>query len=62
MRDAFVPWAVMAVTIIVAIGLVAFFRNLLEMREKLAPEVVHAKPAAEMETKQVTLSRYNLAA
>ena len=41
MRDAILPWAVMAVTIILAVGLMAFFRHLLKMREERAPEVVH---------------------
>lgn len=43
MHDAILPWAVMGVTIIVAMGLMAFFRKLLKMREALAPEVVHPR-------------------
>jgi hypothetical protein len=53
MRDAILPWAVMAVTVIVAVGLLTFFRHLLKLREQQAPELVHAgttvteaKPAA----------------
>ena len=64
MRDAILPWAVMAVTIIVAIGLMGFFRHLLKLREDLAPEVVHptAQAVADAEATKVTLARYNLAA
>ena len=51
MRDVILPWAVMAVTIIIALGLMTFFRRLLKLREEVAPEVVHprkdaAEPAA----------------
>jgi hypothetical protein len=43
MRDAILPWAVMAFTILVAVGLMVFFRKLLKMREELAPEVVYPR-------------------
>jgi hypothetical protein len=62
MRDLIVPLGVMAATILVALGLVVFIRSLLKMRDERAPEVVHTKAAAEAETRQVTLAKYNLAA
>jgi hypothetical protein len=53
----------MAVTIIVALGLMTFFRHLLKLRETQAPEVVHAKEAAEKgEPAETTAVRHDLAA
>ena len=63
MRDAILPWAIMAVTIIVALGLVNFFRHLLKLREKLAPELVHPKKAEEtFEPAAAAPSHHDLAA
>ena len=45
MRDLVLPLAIMATTIIVALGLITFFRHLLKLRSECAPEVVNAVPA-----------------
>jgi hypothetical protein len=48
MRDLVLPLAVMATTIIVALGLITFFRHLIKLRSELAPEVVFANPTAKV--------------
>ena len=63
MRDAILPWAIMAVTIIVALGLVTFFRHLLKLRERVAPELVHPKAVKETSAPAAgALSHHDLAA
>jgi hypothetical protein len=53
----------MAVTIIVALGLMTFFRHLLKLRETQAPEVVHANKSPEtVEPPETTAVRHDLAA
>jgi len=63
MRDLVLPLAVMATTIIVAMGLITFFRHLIKLRSKLAPEVVNAvSVSAETARGAEPAARHDLAA
>ena len=44
MHQLVLPFAVMAATIFVLVGLLVVFRKFLKLRQELAPEVVNAKP------------------